>query len=60
MCRLKTWGTAGIFYSTQRTAMLAKNAVLQNIIRYCTCKPTFSLVMNMVYWWKECGPFMAP
>ena len=33
------------FYSTQRTAMSAKNIVLQNILHYSTCKPTFFYVM---------------
>ena len=37
------------FYSTQRTAMSNKKAVLQNIIRSCKCKPTFSYVMHVVH-----------
>ena len=47
------------FYSTHRRAMSANNIVLQNIIHYCTCKPTFSYVMHTVHGWKQCGPFMA-
>ena len=50
----------GFFYSTQRTAVSAKNIILQNIIHYCTCKPTFSYVMHMIHSWKLCGPFNAP
>ena len=37
------------FYSIQKTAMSAKNIVLQNIIHYWTCKPTFFYVMHMVH-----------
>ena len=47
------------FYSTHRRAMSANNIVLQNIIHYCTCKPTFPYVMHTVHGWKQCGPFMA-
>ena len=46
---LKRGSPPRIFYSTQRTAVSAKNTVLQNIIHNCTCKVTFSYVMHMVH-----------
>jgi hypothetical protein len=37
------------FYSTQSTAMQAKNIVLHNIKQYFTCKRTLPYVMHLIH-----------
>ena len=58
--RITTWSIAMTFYSTQRSVISAKNTLMENVIYYGTCKPTFSYVMRTELWWQECCPFMAP
>ena len=55
---LKIGTQTGYFKFKSETSCVSN--VLQNILHYCLCKPTFSHVIRTIHWWNLCGPFTGP